>query len=470
MISLDYRTLAQEVHGELANSRFGAAEFRGVSIDSRAVSEQQLFIAIRGVRDDGHKYIRNILNIPGVGLMVRRGYEALPELYNDLPVVIVEDTHQAMRELARGYRRRLKCYVIAVTGSNGKTTTKEFIYAMIASRFKSSYRSQGNLNNLYGLPLTIFAMPSDTRYAVFELGISLPDEMTGLATIAEPDLALITNVGPTHLETLGTVENVAAAKFELVDFLSDDKPVVLNADSEPVMQAAAKRKRKFITYGIKNQADFMARPAGISEDGFPLVEIERHLIKVPLFGEHQAYNLLAGYAVSRVLGIDITPADLDRIDYRFAPYRGEIENINGVTVIADCYNANPVSMKSGLRSFHHYMSNPTLAKRRSVVTIGDMLELGEKSAQYHADIGKLLGNLRFDMVLAVGQQSREIVTGAIDAGFIKERILHFENTEQAGDFLIDNVRRGDIVYLKASRGIGLEKLITLLKGSAFRQN
>lgn len=470
MISLDYKTLAEEVQGELMNGKFGAAQFRGVAIDSRAVAERQLFIAIRGTRDDGHKYIRNIMNIPGVGLLVRRGYEALPEIYNDIPVVAVEDTHKAMIELARGYRRRLKCFVIAVTGSNGKTTTKEFVYAMIASRFKSSYRSQGNLNNLYGLPLAIFAMPSDTKYAVFELGISLPKEMTGLAAIAEPDLALITNVGPTHLETLGTVENVAAAKFELVDFMSDDKPVLLNADSEPVMQAASKRKRKFITYGIKNQADFMACHAGISEDGFPLVEIERHLIKVPLFGEHQAYNLLAGYAVSRVLGIDISPADLERIDYRFAPYRGEIESINGVTIIADCYNANPVSMKSGLHSFHHYMSHPTLEKRRSVVIVGDMLELGEKSAQYHTEIGRLLGTLKFDLALAVGEQSREIVSGAIEAGLNKENAIHFENTEQAGDFLIDNVRRGDIVYLKASRGIGLEKLITLLKGSAFRQN
>ena len=470
MIKLDFNTLAKEVKGELVQSRFGTTVFEGVSIDSRTIAERQLFVAVKGEKDDGHKYIDDVLKRTGAGLLIQRDYPDLPSIKDTVPIVIVENTHESMMRLARSYRRRLSACFIAITGSNGKTTTKEFIYAMIASKEKLTYRSSGNLNNLFGFPLAIFAMPQNSKYGVFELGISVPGEMTRLAEMAVPDLALITNVGPTHLETLSTIEGVAEAKLELVDMLSDDKPVILNKDFPVLMKAASRRKRNFITYGIETNADFTARAVGISDDGFPIIEIDGSRITIKLFGEHQAYNLLAGYAVCKVLGLNIKASELDNIEYRFAPYRGEIENINGLTLIADCYNANPASMESGLESLRRYLEHPAIQGRTNIVVVGDMLELGERSEEYHREIGILLARLHFDMVVAVGPHSESMRQAAVENGYDAKRIKHFSGTEEAGAHLVDNVMRGDIIYLKASRGIGLEKIITLLKGTAFRQN
>ena len=391
---MDFKTLAQEVKGALGDRRFGTVLFEGVSIDSRAVQPGDLFIAIRGEKDDGHKYINDVITKSAAGLLVCADYVDLNKIQKRIAVVSVPDTHEAMMTLAKNYRRKIKGKFVAITGSNGKTTTKEFVHAMISLVEEKCYRSPGNLNNLFGLPLAIFAMPQQTKYGVFELGISISGEMTRLAELITPDLILITNVGPTHLETLGTVENVAEAKLELVDAVDSKVPVILNNDFPILMNAARKRNRKYITYGIDAPADYTARRVGISDDGFPMIEIDGAIIKARLFGEHQAYNILAGYAACQVLGLDIKPERLNDIDYRFAPYRGEIENIDGLTIIADCYNANPASLRSGLVSFRNYLDSPAMKKRNGIVVIGDMLELGEKSAEYHREIGDSGGAIK----------------------------------------------------------------------------
>nr|MBN2277531.1 UDP-N-acetylmuramoyl-tripeptide--D-alanyl-D-alanine ligase [candidate division Zixibacteria bacterium] len=467
---MDFKTLAKECRGELVNDRFAAAVFEGISIDSRTIKSSQLFTAIKGEHNDGHDYIDQVLGRNCGGLLVNNHYSAIAELKDRIPLVAVADTHRALMILAENYRSRIEADIIAVTGSNGKTTTKEYIYGMLKSRREKTYRSPGNLNNLYGLPLAIFGIPSDSRYGVFELGISIPGEMTRLAQMIKPDVALITNVGPTHLETLGTIAGVAEAKCGLIDRMPPDKPAVVNADDSVLVNAAGKRKHRLVTFGVKNRADFTARLAGVSSDGFPLVVIDGREIRLNLFGEHQVYNILAAYAVCRTLEVDLTPEDLNNVEYDFAPYRGQIENTHGLITIADCYNANPVSLESGLRSFKNYLGHGSLAGRRSVAVVGDMLELGPESPIYHAAIGNLLAELDFERVLAVGRLSVDMVQAATAAGFEKKKISHFDNTEQAGEALISDIKRGDILYFKASRGIGLEKILTLLKGTALRQN
>lgn len=456
--------------GRLLDMRFKDETFEGVSIDSRTISPRQLFVAIKGERTDGHNYIADALAKGAAGLIVSERDFDSGDAGMRTPIIAVPDTHQAMINLASGYRRKFSAEFIAITGSNGKTTTKEIVYAILASRHKQTYRSPGNLNNLFGLPLAIFAIPHDTEYGVFELGISLPGEMTKLADMLQPDIALFTNVSATHLETLGTVQSVAEAKLELVDTMSLEKPIILNCDIPVLMKAAGKRNRKYITYGIESSGDFMAKRIGISEEGFPIIEIEGKPIKFNLFGDHQAYNILAGYALARTLNINIQPDELNHIDYHFAPYRGEIESINGLTIIADCYNANPVSMKSGLESFRAYLKNPAFKKKRGVVVLGDMLELGENSPEFHREIGELLVNLSFSMNLMVGPLSKDMYDAAVKTGLAKNMIKHFDDVSTAGEFLMNHVRRGDIIYFKASRGITLEKIIMLIKGTAFRQN
>lgn len=467
---MDFKTLAERINGKLLNLEHGGVSFRGVSIDTRTLRAEQLFFAIKGENTDGHKYLADAITKNSAGLVVASDFGGLDKIGSRVPVVIVENTHEAMMHLATAYREKVSAEIVAVTGSNGKTTTKEYIFAMIRYKEKETYGSPGNLNNLFGLPLAIFAMPSGSRFGVFELGISIPGEMTRLANIIRPDLAVITNVGPTHLETLGTVEGVAEAKLELADSMKSDKPVIINADDPVLSKAAARRDHRIVTYGVMNQADFTAAPAGVSDDGFPLAKIDGVKIGIKIFGQYQIYNLLAGYTVCKTLGLDIRPDELNNVDYRFAPYRGEIESIDGLTIIADCYNANPVSMTSGLRSFKAYMGNASIRNRRSVAVVGDMLELGKESKEYHQAIGRLLAELDFDFVLTVGPLSKNIYETALAMGLNKKKIKHHENTDDAGKALINDIQRGDIVYLKASRGIALEKLITLLKGAAFRQN
>jgi UDP-N-acetylmuramoyl-tripeptide--D-alanyl-D-alanine ligase len=467
---MDFKTLANCVEGKLNEPRFERLLFTGVSIDSRAILPNQLFIAIKGENTDGHRYIDAAVAKGAAGVIVSENYGELKLQASRLPIVAVSDTHQAMMRLAAKYRQNLKAKLIAITGSNGKTTTKEITYAIILSKIGSVYRSPGNLNNLFGLPLSLFAVPKDAAYGVFELGISTMGEMTRLAGILRPDLGLITNVGPTHLETLGTVDNVAEAKMELIDSLPIDAPAIINADIPELAKAAGKRKRKFFSFGLESDADFTARRAGISPEGFPIVAIDGVSVKIPLFGAHQAYNILAGYAIARILGIDLRPEELNEINYDFAPYRGEIENIDGAIAIADCYNANPDSMKSGLESFAEYVRHPLLERRRSIVVVGDMLELGEGSIDFHKNIGRLIARLDFSLALTVGPLSADVYSEAIRSGLPEEKIRNFHTVEAAGEFLLKTIDRGDILYFKASRGIALEKIITLLKGSAFRQN
>jgi len=236
------------------------------------------------------------------------------------------------------------------------------------------------------------------------------------------------------------------------------------------MQTATRRKRKFITYGLKSKSDFTARLAGISKAGYPLVEIDGVGVEVRLFGEHQAYNILAAYAVGKTLGLNISPGDLNDIEYDLAGYRGQIETINGLMIIADCYNANPASMKSGLNSLRHYLDQSNIKGRPSTVIVGDMLELGDGAIEFHREVGRMLTELDFDYVIAVGELSKEIYDAACKAGFSKNKINNFADADSAGEFLMDNLARGGIIYLKGSRGIGLEKIITLLRGTAFRHN
>ncbi len=470
MIEMDFKTLAEKVEGRLLNAKFKAARFRGAGIDSRTIKADHLFIAIKGTKNDGHKYLADALEKKCGGMLVNNDHAPAWEYQAKSPIVVVENTHNAMMRLAGQHRSELKGKIAAITGSNGKTTTKEIAWAIINSKNDKAYKSRGNLNNLFGLPLTIFEIPEDSEYVILELGISIKGEMTRLAEMARPDIILITNIGPTHLETLGSVAGVAEAKFELVDAAKEEVPIIINADDSAIMQAAEKRKRNFITFGFEHKADFKGRLGDILKDGRMRLFIDGRRVAVNLFGVHQAYNVLAGYATAKTLGLDIIPDELNEIDFATESYRGEIEHFDGLTVVADCYNANPVSMKSGLKSFHKYFERNRKENSRGIAVVGDMLELGQDSAKFHEEIGALLAELNFDLNIAVGPLSEEIFNGAIKAGLDSEKIMHFADVAVAGNRLIENIKRGDIVYLKASRGIGLEKLITLLKGSAFRQN
>ncbi|MFZ1685339.1 MAG: UDP-N-acetylmuramoyl-tripeptide--D-alanyl-D-alanine ligase [Candidatus Zixiibacteriota bacterium] len=458
MISLQFDELAHMLGGSLVRPGTGSTRFTGVSIDSRTIHPGELFIAIRGERVDGHAYIAQALDKKAAGILIETSSVDSSHIPDTAPAVAVKSSHDAMMELASRYRDSVPAKYVGITGSNGKTTTKETTFALLAAVEKDVYRSAGNLNNLYGMPLALFAMPRTTRVAILEMGISSFGEMTRLTKTVKPDVALFTNIGASHLEFLGSLEGVARAKFEMVAEGPSDLTVIINADDPYLAAEAAKHGRKIVTYGINNPADFHPTDIRVEEDGSSTVSIEGHQFHTTLFGRHQIYNILAGYAVARVLGYDFAGVDTRSIQFTSAPMRGQVEMIGGVNFIADCYNANPDSVKLGLQS----LANVPGTGRR-VLILGDMLELGEKSGFYHREIGTMLSSVRFDLALLVGPMSLQTMTAAIDAGIAAPKLKHFAAAASCAQQIADLLKPGDLVYVKGSRGVGLEVILNAFR-------
>jgi len=453
---LHFPELAAITGGKLYQDREDKGKFRGVSIDSRSIEPQQLFIAIKGSQYDGHNYIKQAIEHGSSGVIAEYDYPFLNQIEQNIGVVTVKNSHQAMIDLAHHYRQQLPADFIAITGSNGKTTTKEFTYRLISTVENNSFCSPGNFNNLFGIPLALLSVAQDTKVAILELGISTKDEMKPLAKLVKPDLIVITNVGPTHLEFLGSVEEVARTKFQLVHEADSSVPVIINADDDILMQEVYKTKRNFITFGINNEADFKVDNFHINKSGETEVTIENHLFNLPLIGKYQVYNLLAAYATFRTLGYSFNDFDTRQISLDTAPMRGQRLIKDNITFIADCYNANPTSVKVGLQAFFEIETD-----KRRIVILGDMLELGEKAVFYHREIGKFLANQKFDKAILVGHLSRYIKEEAVKQGSNDKRFMLFDDAQSAAGGAKDYLRSGDFVYVKGSHGIGLEAVLAV---------
>ena len=454
MITLRFDQLVRITGGTLYNTERAAQVFRGVSIDSRRLEPGQLFIALRGERNDGHDYIDTALKSGAAGLVVEFDYPGLQQVGGEIPVVAVANSHDAMIAVAVDYRDKVAPRRIGVSGSNGKTTTKEMIFHLLSAVEKRVYRSPGNYNNLFGMPLALLSMPQDTVVAVLEMGISVPGEMSQLAEIVKPDVMVITNVGPSHLEFLGSVEGVARAKLEAVQAMTPDQPLIINADDDVLVDEVKKIGREYVSFGIEKKARF--RPSSIETDetGATVVGIEKHQFRLGMFGRYQVYNLLAAYAAARTLGYSFDGTDTLAIELRTAPMRGEIIVSDGVTFVSDCYNANPDSVKSGLMSFAERKEHG-----RRLIVLGDMLELGTESELYHREVAVELSKISFDYIALVGPMSRIIADELIKAGGDSKKIEHFKDSSTCADRLNRFFMAGDLVYVKGSRGIGLEAVM-----------
>jgi len=451
---LRFNQLARMLDGKLVTGKNAERTFTGVSIDTRTIKKGELFFALRGENHDGHNFTTQAVENGAAGIVVERSFPGLNEIATRTTVVTVDNSHEAMMALAVKYRDEVKAVYLAITGSNGKTTTKELIFNLLQTVTTDVYRSPGNFNNLYGLPLALFALPHKTRVAVMELGISIPGEMTRLARIVKPDAVVITNVGPTHLETLGTVEGVARAKLELVSASSPDTPVIINGDNDILVNETKKIRRDMITFGVEKKADFM--PLAIDEDNRrgTVIRIDKHTFRLPLFGGYQVYNFLAAYAAVRTLGYDFKNIDTESIVFETVPMRGQFVEHHGVTFIADCYNANPESVVSGLKSLAAQRND-----RRRIIILGDMLELGDDEEKYHRQIGRLLSEQKFDIAVLVGPLSKYTNEEFLDAGGDATKVMCFPAAATCAEEMLRVFREDDLVYVKGSRGIGLEVVI-----------
>ncbi len=454
-MELKLKEIIEATGGRLAK---GSAEalIKGVSTDSRKIAVGEAFFALRGPSFDGHSFVRDVL-FKGAAAAIVDKMECAQGLQPGANIVLVDDALSALGRLASYYRGLFNIPFVAVSGSAGKTTTKEMI-AAILSRSRPVLKTEGNKNNLIGLPLTLFGLEKRHEAAVVELGISEFWEMERLTDICRPDIAVLTNIGRGHLKTLGTLEGVARAKGALFAKLGPGGVRAVNLD-DPWVVRLADKGGKAVTYSVKKDADVRVRDYSVDESfkGMSaLYEVKGSLVPVR-FSTPALTNLLNGAAaIAVVLPLDVRLKDMEEGLSSFSPVSGRmvISKVNGITLLDDTYNANPESMESALR---------TLAKGRGrkIAVLGDMLELGDASKEEHRQVGRLAGMLGLDTVLAIGQWSGDVAEGAASAGI--KGSYGFRNKKEAKETLNGIIKEGDSVLVKGSRAVGLEEIVEEIK-------
>lgn len=458
----------------------------GYSIDSRTIKPGELFFAVRGEKFDGHDFVDQAFERGAIGAVVAK--EKFGALANapmrartpaspqpgptrtgasgvTWPVVIpVEDTLLALQALAKAVRRLWARPLIAVTGSVGKTTTKEAIAHVLSSEFRV-HKSEGNFNNHFGLPLMLLKLDPEHDCAVVELGMSHAGEITALAHIAQPEIGVVTNVAPVHLEFFKDISGIARAKYELIESLPANGTAILNADDEYVSQFGRDFKGKVITYGLAPTATVRAENVesrGEQGSVFDVVrDSRREKAMLPLVGAHNVYNALAAVAVAVEQGISLAEAVRALADLKPSDKRGQVVRIGNITVINDCYNSNPKALNAMVDAL------AKMPAKRRIVVAGEMLELGPLGEQMHCDSGRHMAKTGIDRVIGVRGLAANIVNAAQEAGIEAEFL---QTAEEAGEWLAKHARDGDVVLLKASRGVKLEKTLEIWKEVVGRQS
>jgi len=445
--------LLKEILGKMAR-----LEIKGVSIDSRTIREAELFVAIKGDRFDGHDFVPEVIQRGAWGAMVERTalddkFSVLGGLKNILPV---EDTLTALQEMAYNHRRQFTVPVVGITGSNGKTTTKEML-AGILQQQGPVLKNEGNLNNHIGVPLTLLRLNAGHKAAVVEMGMSAVGEINALARFVGPDIGVITNIGPAHLEFLKSMDLVAQAKGELFNHLKSDGTAILNADDQYFDTLKKKFGGRVLSFGIDKESDVRATDIrqektftdfAIRSDGSSMK------VRLRAVGKHNVYNALAAAAAALAMGMSLDAVKYGLDDFVPTAMRSEIRQIQGRTVLADCYNANPASMEAALSTLVSLKSG-----KKAIAVLGDMLELGTIALDAHRAIGATAARLGIDLVITVGPLAKHIGEGAIDAGMPKDRVLEAGSQAEAAVLLKQLSRPGDAVLIKGSRGMKMEKIL-----------
>lgn len=441
---------------------------QGYSIDSRTIAPGELFFAIKGEHHDGHEFVAAAFDRGALAAVVNRkeagkSFPAVPAgalaIYGDR-LLVVDDTLVALQSLGRAVRRLWGKRLVAVTGSAGKTTTKESIASVLGSKL-NVLKSIGNLNNHFGLPLQLLRLEPEHQAAVVEMGMNHAGEIAALAALAEPNLGVVTMVAPVHLGFFKSVGDIAKAKYELIQSLPPDGTAILNADDYYVSKFGRDFPGKVVTFGAEHPADVRAEnivERGAEGSDFELVAGDQvQPAHLPLIGRHNVYNALAAVAVALEFGLTLSEGAAVLAGLKPADKRGEIVSVAGVTVVNDCYNSNPRALESMIDA----LAGMAVANgSRRIVVAGEMLELGPATGELHRRCGVHAAARKVDFLLGVRGAAREMVDAAGGEGLAATFV---ETPEAAGEWLARQTRPGDLVLLKASRGVRLEKALEVWK-------
>ena len=446
--------------------------YGNVSIDTRTIAAGDLFVAIRGERFEGAEFASAALEQGAAGVVVPRGWSAARSAMPlaertalaERSVIEVDDTTVALQRLANVVRKESGTKVVAITGSAGKTTTKEITGELLATRYRV-VRNRGNFNNHIGLPLSLLELRDRPEIAVVELGMNHAGEISTLVRVAEPDVRVWTNVGEAHLGFFASLDAIADAKAEVLEGATASTLLVANADDEQIAARVGRFRGRVVTFGVDRAADVRATAVeDRGTDGMAAAVATpagRLTVTTPLIGRGNLANLLAATAVAIEFGIPLEIISARATTLAPASHRGEIVRLsNGVTVIDDSYNANPTATKSALDVLARS------ASRRKVAVLGEMLELGERSAALHEDVGRAAAAAGVDLLITIGgAPAAAMADAAVAAGLDRSRVSHMATSDAAGDAVASGVRSGDLVLVKGSRGVKTDRVVDRLKAA-----
>ena len=425
-----------------------------ITIDSRKVIEGSMYVAIKGERVDGHKFVKDTFEKGAVCALV----EQVPE--TEGTYILVESTLQAIKDIAEGYRKTLKAKVVGITGSVGKTSTKEMVASILEQKYKVT-KTLGNFNNEIGLPLTVFRIQEDDDIAILEMGISDFGEMSRLTKIARPDICIITNIGQCHLENLGDRDGVLRAKSEIFEGLKENGIVILNGEDDKLHTIKEVRGIKPKFFGLKENGENFAVAKNIVDKGMEGTELtisyqdgDRIDALIPIAGGHMVYNALAGAIAGKVLGLTLEEIKAGIESYQSISGRNNTIRTENFTILDDCYNANPMSMKAAIDII-------SKSKGRKVAVLGDMFELGEDELKLHGEVGAHAGKNQIDLLICVGERSKSMAEEA--RKYTNNVVLHYQDREEVITRISSLLRKGDTILVKASHGMGFDKIVEHLE-------
>lgn len=432
----------------------GDIEVTSISTDTRTIEKGSVFVALKGKNFDGHDYAKKAMELGAVAVVTERAID-------DAKCIIVDSTQTALLDIAGYYRDKFDIKLVGITGSVGKTTTKEFVSLVMSKKFKT-LKTQKNFNNEIGLPMTLFNLSNEHEAAVIEMGMSNSGEISRLSLTAKPNICVITNIGFSHIENLGSQENILKAKLEILDGADETAPLIVSKDDKLLKDVQVRESRKLIFYSIcDSSADVYATDIktvgdriefNINCDGLV------HKAVINCLGEHNVKNALAAFCVGREYNID--PRVMVQAIGEFAPdgIRQNITDINGVKIIADCYNSSPDSAKSAIRTLSQVEN-----KGKKIAVLGDMLELGKMSKELHRSVGEAVCENGIDILLCIGKFSEFYIKGAVKKGFNEKNTKIFTLKSELAEYLKNIMAKGDTVLFKASRGMKFEEIIEMIK-------